>query len=79
LPFECNLQRYAAARAILQRATRVFVKRHVDAHLALARFEERQGDVEVRLAAPFTLTLFTLTLFTLTLFTSFCSQNAFNS
>lgn len=35
-----------AARAILQRATRVFVKRHVEVHLALARFEERQGDVE---------------------------------
>ena len=41
MPFKRNLQRYAAARAILQRATRVFVKRHVDAHLALARFEER--------------------------------------
>ena len=35
-----------AARAVLQRATRVFVKRHVDVHLALARFEERQGDVD---------------------------------
>ena len=35
-----------AARAVLQRATRVFVKRHADVHLALARFEERQGDAD---------------------------------
>ena len=40
-----------AARAILQRATRVFVKRHAEAHLALARFEERHGDVEAARAA----------------------------
>ena len=33
------------ARAVLQRATRVFVKRELDAHLALAAFEERAGDV----------------------------------
>jgi len=33
-----------AARAILQRATRVFVKRYAEAHLFYARFEERHGD-----------------------------------
>ena len=35
-----------AARAALQRAARVFCKRHVDTHLALARFEEDHGDAD---------------------------------
>lgn len=45
LRYAAATERYqgpVAARAILQRATRVFVKRHVEAHLFLARFEERQ-------------------------------------
>lgn len=35
-----------AARAALQRAARVFCKRHVDTHLALARFEEDHGETD---------------------------------